>query len=75
LVPPNTPKGIIAFCNIFPALIAKLTWPYILRGTIRYTRRIVGCSLLSILGMIVSPLDVLRYGISHRNRLLRRQTP
>jgi hypothetical protein len=56
LVPPNTPKGIIAFCNIFPALVAKLTWPYLLRGTIRYARRLVGCCLMSILGMIVSSL-------------------
>ncbi|KAG8875582.1 battenin CLN3 protein [Tulasnella sp. 331] len=24
LVPPSTPKGLIAFCNIFPALVAKI---------------------------------------------------
>ena len=53
LVPPNTPKGIIAFCNIFPALVVKVGWPYILKGTIRYRRRLIGCCMLSICGMIV----------------------
>jgi len=56
LVPPSTPKGIIAFCNIFPALLAKLGWPYFLKGKIRYTRRIVGCALLSFIGMLVVAL-------------------
>ncbi|KAJ3858991.1 hypothetical protein EV359DRAFT_86937 [Lentinula novae-zelandiae] len=27
LVPPLTPTGIIAFCNIAPALVAKVGWP------------------------------------------------
>ncbi|KAG1859261.1 batten's disease protein Cln3 [Suillus subluteus] len=53
LVPPSTPKGIIAFCNIAPALIAKLGWPYFLKGRIRYARRIVGCCTLSFIGMLV----------------------
>ncbi|KAG2098887.1 batten's disease protein Cln3 [Suillus cothurnatus] len=53
LVPPSTPKGIIAFCNIAPALIAKLGWPYFLKGRIRYARRIVGCCALSFIGMLV----------------------
>ncbi|KAJ7057155.1 batten's disease protein Cln3 [Mycena amicta] len=53
LVPPSTPKGIIAFCNIAPALVAKVGWPYLLKGQIRYTRRLVGCCLLSALGMLV----------------------
>ncbi|KZS96975.1 batten disease protein Cln3 [Sistotremastrum niveocremeum HHB9708] len=53
LVPPNTPKGIIAFCNIFPALVSKIGWPYILKGRIRYARRLIGCCIISILGMIV----------------------
>ncbi|KAG1721460.1 batten's disease protein Cln3 [Suillus lakei] len=53
LVPPSTPKGIIAFCNITPALIAKLGWPYFLKGRIRYARRIVGCCTLSFIGMLV----------------------
>lgn len=54
LVPPSTPKGIIAFCNIFPALVAKVGWPYILKGRIRYTKRLLGCCAISVSGMIVS---------------------
>ena len=54
LVPPSTPKGIIAFCNIFPSMLAKLGWPYLLRGRVRYARRLVGCATISILGMWVS---------------------
>ncbi|KNZ79134.1 Protein BTN1 [Termitomyces sp. J132] len=53
LVPPSTPKGIIAFVNIAPALVAKVGWPYLLKGHIRYTKRLMGCCLLSSLGMIV----------------------
>ncbi|KAI0059950.1 batten's disease protein Cln3 [Artomyces pyxidatus] len=53
LVPPSTPKGIIAFCNITPSLLAKLGWPYILKGRIRYAKRLIGCCLLSVVGMIV----------------------
>ncbi|KLO06520.1 batten's disease protein Cln3 [Schizopora paradoxa] len=53
LVPPSTPKGIIAFCNIAPAFVAKVGWPYFLKGRIRYVKRLVGCCLLSVLGMIV----------------------
>ncbi|KIK97940.1 hypothetical protein PAXRUDRAFT_824409 [Paxillus rubicundulus Ve08.2h10] len=56
LVPPDTPKGIIAFCNIFPALVAKIGWSYILKGRIRYTRRILGCCLSSFIGMLVVAL-------------------
>ncbi|KAJ7216500.1 batten's disease protein Cln3 [Mycena pura] len=53
LVPPSTPKGIIAFCNIAPALAAKVGWPYILKGRIRYTKRIIGCCMLSAFGMLI----------------------
>lgn len=53
LVPPSTPKGIIAFCNIAPALVAKVGWPYVLKGRIRYVKRIFGCCILSSLGMLV----------------------
>ncbi|KAG6889395.1 hypothetical protein C0992_005479 [Termitomyces sp. T32_za158] len=53
LVPPSTPKGIIAFVNIAPALVAKIGWPYLLKGRIRYTKRLIGCCLLSSIGMIV----------------------
>ncbi|TFK75744.1 batten's disease protein Cln3 [Pluteus cervinus] len=56
LVPPSTPKGIIAFCNIAPALVAKVGWPYVLKGRIRYAKRIIGCALLSVVGMIVVAL-------------------
>ncbi|KAK7042316.1 protein BTN [Favolaschia claudopus] len=53
LVPPSTPKGIIAFCNIAPALVAKVGWPYVLKGKIRYEKRLMGCCLLSAFGMLV----------------------
>jgi battenin len=53
LVPPSTPKGIIAFWNIAPCLVAKFSWPYILKGRIRYVRRLIGCCFLSVTGMIV----------------------
>ena len=53
LVPPSTPKGIIAFCNIFPALVAKIGWPYVLKGRIRYARRLIGCCVISVVGMMV----------------------
>ncbi|KAH9474723.1 Protein BTN1 [Psilocybe cubensis] len=56
LVPPATPKGIIAFCNIAPSLFAKISWPYLLKGRIRYTKRLLGCCLLSTLGMLVVAL-------------------
>ena len=54
LVPPSTPKGLIAFCNITPSFVAKAAWPYLLKGTIQYPRRVVGCCIMSVLGMIVS---------------------
>lgn len=54
LVPPSTPKGIIAFWNVAPSLVAKFSWPYILKGRIRYVRRLIGCCFLSVTGMIVS---------------------
>ena len=54
LVPASTPKGVIAFCNIAPSFLAKFCWPYLLKGTIRYGRRVVGCCIMSVLGMIVS---------------------
>jgi battenin len=54
LVPASTPKGLIAFCNIAPSFAAKVCWPYFLKGTIRYNRRVVGCCIMSMLGMIVS---------------------
>ncbi|KAG9034439.1 battenin CLN3 protein [Tulasnella sp. JGI-2019a] len=56
LVPPSTPKGIIAFCNIAPALVAKIGWPYVLKGRIRYGKRLIGCCACSVLGMTVVAL-------------------
>ena len=35
-------------------MLAKLGWPYLLRGRVRYARRLVGCAAISILGMWVS---------------------
>jgi len=56
LVPPSVPKGVILFCNIAPGLVAKVSWPYILKGRIRYAKRLTGCCVLSSLGMLVSSL-------------------
>ncbi|KNZ79124.1 Protein BTN1 [Termitomyces sp. J132] len=43
LLPPSTPKGIITFCNITPVLLVKFGWPYLLKGRIRYTQRLLAC--------------------------------
>ena len=56
LVSTSTPKGLVAFFNIFPALIAKVGWPYLLKGRIRYRRRICACAALSFTGMLVRPV-------------------
>ncbi|KAF9485639.1 batten's disease protein Cln3 [Pholiota conissans] len=52
LVPPSTPTGIVAFCNIAPSMVA-VSWSYILRGKIRYGRRLAVCCFLSMSGMLV----------------------
>lgn len=67
LVPPNThtPKGIILFCNIFPAFVAKFGWPYVLKGRIRYERRVWGCCVLLLLGVVVSYFFLSYYEGSH----------
>lgn len=54
LVPASTPKGIVAFFNIFPALIAKAVWPYVSKGEIRYRKRVYWCTACSWVGMVVS---------------------
>lgn len=54
LVPASTPKGIVAFFNIAPSLLAKIGWPFLSRGRIRYGRRVGFCTVVSWLGMIVS---------------------
>ncbi|KAG8824885.1 battenin CLN3 protein [Serendipita sp. 399] len=49
----SLPKGLVLFCNIAPSLAAKVGWPYLLKGRVRYTRRIIGCCALSFTGMLV----------------------
>jgi len=52
---PSTSKGIIAFYNIAPSLIAKFTWPYFIsKEKIRYTRWLWLCAVLSTTSMLVS---------------------
>lgn len=58
LVPPSTPKGIVLFFDITPALVAKLVWPYLSRGKIRYAKRLIGCCLMTWCGMIVSLFQI-----------------
>lgn len=54
LLPKGVPTGVVAFANIFPALIAKAFWPYVLKGDVRYAKRIWSCSGISFIGMLVS---------------------
>ena len=61
LVPPDVPKGVILFANIFPALLVKLGWPYFVPGRVRYGRRVLACSVVSFLGIVVgTPLATLQ---------------
>lgn len=79
LVPPSVPKGVILFCNIAPALVAKVAWPYILKGRIRYVKRLTGCCLLSSLGMLVSSCgricSIIVYHCEHFDSFLLAYTP
>ncbi|ODO09556.1 protein BTN1 [Cryptococcus amylolentus CBS 6273] len=52
LVSAETPKGIVALFNIFPALLTKVAWPLISNGRIRYTRRVAFCTACSWLGIL-----------------------
>ncbi|ODO06046.1 protein BTN1 [Cryptococcus wingfieldii CBS 7118] len=52
LVSAETPKGIVALFNIFPALLTKVAWPLISNGKIRYTRRVAFCTACSWLGIL-----------------------
>ncbi|ODN81096.1 protein BTN1 [Cryptococcus amylolentus CBS 6039] len=52
LVSAETPKGIVALFNIFPALLTKVAWPLIANGRIRYTRRVAFCTACSWLGIL-----------------------
>ena len=58
LVPNSTPKGVVAFFNVFPALLAKVVWPYVSTGKIRYTRRVLFCAACSWLGLAVGLLII-----------------
>ncbi|GAA5863940.1 hypothetical protein JCM8547_005287 [Rhodosporidiobolus lusitaniae] len=49
----STPKGLILFVNIAPALLVKIGWPYFVPGPTRYGRRVVSCSLLSFVGILI----------------------
>lgn len=53
LLPQGSPTGLVALANIGPALIAKGIWPYVLRGRVRYTRRVIWCIALATCGMLV----------------------
>ena len=53
LVPPSTPKGLVAFFNIFPSLTTKLLWPYLVPGNPQYARRILVCTAASWSGMVL----------------------
>lgn len=54
LVSADTPKGVVALFNIFPALITKVVWPLLSNGKIRYTRRVGLCTICSWFGIMVS---------------------
>ncbi|KAK4049377.1 battenin CLN3 protein [Microbotryomycetes sp. JL201] len=49
----STPKGIILFVNIAPALLVKVGWPYLVKGEAQYGQRIVSCSAISFIGIII----------------------
>ncbi|KAM0792898.1 hypothetical protein ACM66B_002659 [Microbotryomycetes sp. NB124-2] len=49
----STPKGIILFVNIAPALLVKVGWPYFMKGEARYGQRILSCSAISFIGIII----------------------
>jgi hypothetical protein len=54
LLPKGVPVGLVALANIGPALVAKAIWPYLLKGRVRYARRVIACTALSTAGMLVS---------------------
>lgn len=53
LVPSNLPVGVVLFVNIFPSLCAKLGWPYLVRGTVRYAKRVIACTCMTLGGMLL----------------------
>jgi battenin len=58
LVSSTTPKGVVAFFNIFPALLTKVAWPLISNGKIRYGKRVGFCTCASWLGIVVHHLPL-----------------
>lgn len=59
LIPRGTPTGVVAFANIAPALVAKAVWPYVLKGQVRYARRVWSCVALSLMGILVSSFSLI----------------
>ncbi|OWZ63966.1 protein BTN1 [Cryptococcus neoformans] len=57
LVSADTPKGVVALFNIFPALITKVVWPLLSNGKIRYTRRVGLCTICSWFGIMIIALS------------------
>ncbi|GAA5954886.1 hypothetical protein JCM3765_007802 [Sporobolomyces pararoseus] len=53
----TTPKGLILFVNIAPALIVKIGWPYLVPGKPRYKARVSSCSALSFSGILIVALS------------------
>lgn len=53
LVPRDIAVGVVLFVNIFPSLCAKLGWPYLVRGTVRYAKRVVSCTCMTLSGMLL----------------------
>ncbi|KAG0148798.1 hypothetical protein CROQUDRAFT_74956 [Cronartium quercuum f. sp. fusiforme G11] len=53
LVPADVPTGVILLADITPSLMVKIGWPYLLSGPVRYKRRVISCSTISFLGMMI----------------------
>ncbi|GAA5911345.1 hypothetical protein JCM6882_002352 [Rhodosporidiobolus microsporus] len=49
----STPKGLILFANIAPALAVKIGWPYFVPGPTRYKTRVAWCAGISFLGILI----------------------
>ncbi|PWN46491.1 hypothetical protein IE53DRAFT_304619, partial [Violaceomyces palustris] len=56
LLPKGVPTGLVSLANIAPALVAKAVWPYLLKGRVRYTKRVSSCASLSFVGMMIISL-------------------
>ena len=53
LLPKSVPTGVLLFVNITPALIGKAVFPYLLKGEIKYGRRVVLCTAVAFMGMLI----------------------